>query len=317
MQRYLLRRILLLIPTLFLASLVIFAIITLAPGDPARMMLGSEATDSEVAAERVRLGLDKPIPVRYAIWLSDTLHLNLGRSQESNRPVTTLVQQAFPNTLRLAMISLALSILIGFPMGIYAAIRQNRLGDLTITGFNSIGLSIPSFWLGILLILFFSVQLRWLPPSGIGQGSFFDLTNLKYLVMPVLTIALSNLSVFSRFVRSSMIDVLNMDYVRTARAKGLMERTVIYRHALRNALLPVVTAVGIQFGRLLGGAVVTEAVFAYPGIGRLIVTSILNRDYPVVQATLMLVVVIFLITNIVVDLSYAYVDPAIKFDTAR
>ncbi len=317
MQRFLLRRILLLVPTIFLASLVVFAIISLAPGDPARMMLGNEATDAQVAAERARLGLDKPIPVRYAIWLSDTLHLNLGRSQESDRPVTTLVSQAFPNTLRLALISLVLSIVIGFPMGMYAAVRQNRFGDLAITGLNSLGLAIPSFWLGILLILLFSVRVHWLPPSGIGQGSTLQPANLKYLVMPVITIALSNLSVFSRFVRSSMIDVLSMDYVRTARSKGLMERNVILHHALRNALLPVVTAVGIQFGRLLGGAVVTEAVFAYPGIGRLIVTSILNRDYPVVQATLMLVVIIFLVTNIIVDISYAYLDPAIKFEGAR
>ncbi len=317
MQRFLLRRILLLVPTIFLASLVVFAIISLAPGDPARMMLGNEATDAQVAAERARLGLDKPIPVRYGIWLSDTLHFNLGRSQESDRPVTTLVGQAFPNTLRLALVSLAFSIGIGFPMGIYAAIRQNRFGDLAITGLNSIGLAIPSFWLGILLILLFSVRVHWLPPSGIGQGSSLQPSNMKYLVMPVITIALSNLSVFSRFVRSSMIDVLSMDYVRTARSKGLMERNVVFHHALRNALLPVVTAVGIQFGRLLGGAVVTEAVFAYPGIGRLIVTSILNRDYPVVQATLMLVVIIFLATNIIVDISYAYLDPAIKFEGAR
>ncbi len=309
MQRFLVQRLLLLAPTLFLASILIFGIIELAPGDPARMMLGTEATPEQVAAERVRLGLDKPIPVRYLIWLNDVAHLNLGQSLVYNRPVTSLVLDAFPNTLRLAISALVLSMLIGFPMGIMAALRQNRLADFVATSLASLGLAVPSFWLGILLILFFSVTLKWLPPSGVGDPSQGFLQGLSYLVMPVLTIAVSNLAVFSRFVRSSMIDVLAADFVRTARAKGLAEPLVITRHALRNALMPVVTIVGIQFGRLLGGAVITEAVFAYPGIGRLVVTSILNRDYPVVQATLMLVVLIFLIANIAVDISYAFLDP--------
>lgn len=317
MQRYLINRLLLLIPTLVLASIVVFAMIQFSPGDPARMMLGLEASPQEVALERVTLGLDKPVPVRYGIWLSNVVRLNLGRSQVSNRPVTTLVGEAFPNTLRLALTALVLSVLLGFPMGIFAAIRQNRWGDHVVTGLNSLGLAIPSFWLGILLILFFSVTFHWLPPSGVGESGRFTLGGVKYLIMPVVTIGVSNLSVFSRFVRSSMIDVLATDYVRTARAKGLPERAVLTRHALRNALLPVVTALGIQFGRLLGGSVITESVFAYPGIGRLVVTSILNRDYPVVQATLMLVVLVFLATNIVVDLSYAFLDPAVKFERAK
>jgi ABC-type dipeptide/oligopeptide/nickel transport system permease component len=225
-----------------------------------------------------------------------------------------VVLDAFPNTLRLTIVALVVSILIGFPLGIYAALQHNRRGDLVVTGFNALGLAVPSFWLGILLILLFSVKLKWLPPSGIGRPGTSFLGGLEYLVMPVATIALSNLSVFSRFVRSSMIDVLSAGYIQTARAKGLVERSVVVQHALRNALLPVVTAVGIQFGRLLGGAVVTEAVFSYPGIGRLVITSILNRDYPVVQATLMLVVIVFLITNVIVDLSYAYLDPTVKFE---
>jgi ABC-type dipeptide/oligopeptide/nickel transport system permease component len=212
---------------------------------------------------------------------------------------------------------LTVAILIGFPLGIWAAVRQNRNADFAVTSFNALGLSIPSFWLGLILIIVFSVKLRWLPPSGIGEPGKSSLSNLEFLVMPVITIAVSNLSVFSRFVRSAMIDVLASDYVRTARAKGLAETTVVIRHALRTTLLPVVTAVGIQFGSLLGGAVVTESVFAYPGIGRLIVRSILNRDYPVVQATLMLVVAIFLITNIIVDLSYAYLDPSVKLGGKR
>lgn len=317
MLRYLIRRILMLVPTLFLSSLFIFAIIQFAPGDPARMMLGTEATEEQVERERVRLGLDQPIPVRYVVWLSDVARLNLGTSQVNNQPVTQLLAEAFPNTLRLALVALAVAILIGFPLGIWAAVRQNRVADFAVTSFSSLGLAVPSFWLGLLLILLFSVKLKWLPPSGVGDPDTFFLFNLEFLVMPVMTIAVSNLSVFSRFVRSAMIDVLAADYVRTARAKGLPERIVISRHALRTTLLPIVTTVGIQFGSLLGGAVVTESVFTYPGIGRLIVRSILNRDYPVVQATLMLVVAIFLITNILVDLSYAYLDPSVKLAGTR
>ncbi|HET8522206.1 MAG TPA: ABC transporter permease, partial [Thermomicrobiales bacterium] len=313
-SRYLARRLLSFVPTVFLASIIIFSIIQLAPGDPAQMRLGMQATPAEVQAERVRLGLDRPRIVRYVSWLSDVAHLRLGDSYTTNRPVVSMVWDAFPNTLKLTVFALILSIIIGFPMGIYAALHHNRRGDLVVTGLNAFGLSVPSFWIGILLILLFSVKLKWLPPSGLGGPNTTFVGSLEYLVMPVVTIALSNLSVFSRFVRSSMVDVLSAAYVQTARSKGLMERTVIVQHALRNAMLPVVTAVGIQFGRLLGGAVVTEAVFSYPGIGKLVVTSILNRDYPVVQATLMLVVVVFLITNLIVDLSYAVLDPTVKFE---
>ncbi len=311
------QRLLLLIPTLFLASLLIFGIIELAPGDPAQMMLGPEATPDQVAAERVTLGLDQPIPIRYVIWLRDVLRGNLGVSLVYDRPVTALVLEAFPNTLRLAVTSFILSVLFGFPMGIASALRQNKPIDLVLTWVASLGLAIPSFWLGIILILIFSVQLKWLPPSGVGTSDQGFLTGLSFLVMPVVTIAISNLAVFSRFVRSSMIDVIAADYVRTARSKGLAESVVVTRHALRNAMLPVVTILGIQFGRLLGGAVITEAVFAYPGIGRLVVTSILNRDYPVVQATLLLVVIIFLLTNLIVDMSYGFLDPRVSASGAK
>jgi peptide/nickel transport system permease protein len=316
-QRYLARRLLLLVPTLLLASVLIFAIITLSPGDPVRMMLGTQATPEEIAVERTRLGLDKPVPVRYAIWLSDVAQLNLGMSQSNRRPVADLIGDALPYTLRLALTSLAVALLIGFPLGMLAAVNANRRLDAMITGFNSLGLAMPSFWFGLLLILLFAVELKWLPASGVGEPSRPLYERLHYLIMPVATIAVSNMSVFSRYVRSAMIDVLSADYVRTARAKGLAEQVVVARHALRNAMIPVITIVGIQFGRLLGGAVVTESVFAYPGIGRLVINSIQNRDYPVVQATLMLVVIIFLITNIVVDVSYAYLDPRVKLERAR
>ena len=317
MQRYLARRLLFLLPTLLLASILIFTIIQLAPGDPARMMLGTQATADEIQAERTRLGLDQPVPVRYVLWLRDVASLNFGRSQANNRPVTSLVADAFPNTLRLALLSLLVATAIGFPLGVLAAVNQNRRVDTIITAVNSLGLAMPAFWLALLLILFFSVQLRWLPASGVGEPGRPFYQNLQYLILPVIAIAVSNLSVFSRYVRSAMIDVLSADYVRTARAKGLSDRAVLIGHALRNALVPVMTILGIQFGRLLGGAVLVESVFAYPGLGRLVVSSILNRDYPVVQAALMLVVLIFLVTNIIVDLSYVYLDPRVKLERAR
>ncbi|HET6320285.1 MAG TPA: ABC transporter permease, partial [Chloroflexota bacterium] len=224
---------------------------------------------------------------------------------------TTLITDAFPNTLRLALTAFAIALMLGLPLGAIAAVRANTRVDAIITTFNSLGLAIPAFWLGLMLILLFAVTLQWLPPSGVGNPGTPWYLSLQFLILPTITIALSNLSVFARFVRSAMLDVLSADFVRTARAKGLTEPTVLSRHALRNALLPVVTVLGIQFGRLLGGAVITEAVFAYPGLGRLVVTSIQNRDYPVVQGALMLVVLIFLLTSIVVDLSYAYLDPRI------
>jgi len=308
---YLVRRWVALLPTLLLASVVVFTIISLAPGDPVRMKLGTEATPEEVANERARLGLDQPLPVRYAVWLGDVVQLNLGRSQVNNRPVTTLIAEAFPRTLRLSVTAFCLAVLIGLPLGCLAAVRQNQRTDAAITGINALGLAVPSFWLGMMLILTFSVTVQWLPPSGLGDPSKPWYQNLQFLVLPVATIVVSNLSVVARFARAAMLDVLGADYVRTARAKGVRERVVVGKHALRNALIPIVTVLGIQFGRLLGGAVVTEAVFAYPGLGRLVVTSIQNRDYPVVQGALMLVVVIFLISSIVVDLSYAYLDPRV------
>lgn len=316
MIRHVFLRLLQLIPTLFLASIVIFFIIVKAPGDPAQITAGPEATPEQLASERARLGLDKPLPVRYAVWLSDVAHLNLGYSLLARRQVTQMIGEAVPQTLRLALASMALSILIGFPIGIVAAVRQNSRLDAAVTGLSSIGLAVPSFWLGILLIIVFSVRLHWLPPSGVGDPDEGSLYNLRYLVMPVVTIAASNLAVFARFVRSAMIDALAADYVRTARAKGLGARAVLVRHALKNAMIPVVTILGIQFGRLLGGAVVTEAVFAYSGIGRLSVLSILNRDYPVVQGTLMLVVCLFLLVNLSVDLTYGYLDPRVKTQEA-
>lgn len=317
MQKYIIHRLLELLPTLFLASILIFLIIVLAPGDPALMMAGSDSTAEDIEYQRERMGLNRPLPVRYGIWLSDVVKLNLGYSLYTKRPVVQVLRDAFPQSMKLAILSLFVAMLVGFPFGMLAALKQNSRIDAIITGVSSVGLAIPPFWLGIVMILFFSVRMRILPPSGVGDPDQGGLDNLRYLIMPVATIAFSNASVFCRFLRSAMIDVLSADYVRTAWAKGLGGRAVLTNHALKNAMIPVVTIIGIQFGRLLGGAVIVESVFAYSGLGRLSVLSILNRDYPVVQGVLMLVVLIFLLVNLAVDLAYGYLDPRIKFERAR
>jgi peptide/nickel transport system permease protein len=317
MQKYIIQRLLELLPTLFLASILIFLIIVLAPGDPALFMAGSEATPADIEATRERMGLNRPLPVRYGIWLSDVVKLNLGYSLYTKRPVTRVIRDAFPQSLKLATFSLFVAMLVGFPFGMLAALKQNSRIDAIISGVSAVGLAIPPFWLGIVMIIMFSVRVRLLPPSGVGDPDKDALYNMRYLIMPVATIAFSNAAVFCRFLRSAMIDVLSADYIRTAWAKGLASRAVLSNHALKNAMIPVVTIIGIQFGRLLGGAVVVESVFAYSGLGRLSVLSILNRDYPVVQGVLMLVVLIFLLVNLAVDLTYGYLDPRIKFGRAR
>jgi ABC-type dipeptide/oligopeptide/nickel transport system permease component len=314
MQRYLVRRLLQMLPTLLLASMVVFMIINLAPGDPAAMMLGTEATDEELALERARLGLDRPLPVRYVIWLSDVVRGRLGSSMTLRLPVTTLIANALPNTLRLTLTVMSLSVVIGSTLGLFSALKQNSRLDTLITGASAVALSIPSFWLGILLILVFSVRLRWLPPSGARDPSGNALSNLRYLVLPTLSLMSASTAYQARWVRTCVIDVMASDYIRTARAKGLRERVVIARHALRNVMIPIVTVMGMQFGGMLGGAVVTESVFAYQGIGRLTIRSISFRDYPVVQGTLIFVAIVYLFTNMVVDLLYGFLDPRVRLE---
>jgi len=312
MRRFLVRSFLQLIPTLFIASILIFAIIVLSPGDPVAMKLGTEATAEQIQAERARLGLDKPIIVRYVVWLSDMFHFDLGFSLSNGQPVGSLIANAFPKTLQLAVISMFIAVFFGFILGIISALRPNSILDMAITSLSSLFLAIPNFWLGLMMILIFSVKLKWLPPSGTGEIDGTYILNFRYLLMPVISIAVPQIAVFARYMRSAMLDVLSTDYIRAARAKGLFESRVISHHALRNAMIPVVTIIGIQFGRLLAGAVITEAVFAYSGIGRLILVAIMNRDYPVVQSSIMLVVLIFIITNLLVDLSYGFLDPRVR-----
>jgi peptide/nickel transport system permease protein len=289
----------------------------LSPGDPVRMKLGTEATPEEIAGERERMGLTRPLPVQYFIWLSDLTRLELGRSQVNNRPVTTLLAEHFPNTLRLSLTAFLLAVLIGLPLGCLAAVRRDSGTDVAITSLNSLGLAVPAFWLGMVLILVFSVTLQWLPSSGVGDPNRSWFANLQYLVLPVATIAVSNLSVFARFVRSAMLDVLGADYVRTARAKGVFERAVIGRHALRNALIPVVTLIGLNLADLIGSAILTETVFNWPGLGSAVAEAIGRRDAPVVLGGTLVLVLLYLLINLAVDVSYGLFDPRIRYGESR
>jgi len=313
MRDYIIRRILQVIPTLIIASILIFLVIELAPGDPAAMMLGFEATDEQVEAMRIDMGLDRPVVVRYLDWVWDSLHFDLGQSFVNQQEVSGLILEAFPKTVQLAAVALLIAVILGFILGMISAVNRNRWIDNFLTSTSSLFLAIPNFWLGIMLILLFSVSLGLLPASGTGEiaGESWFL-NFKYLTLPVASLAVGQIAVFTRYMRSSMIDVLSTDYIRTARAKGLVERMVLAKHALRNALIPVVTIIGIQFARLLAGEVVIESMFAYTGLGRLVITSILNRDYPVIQASLLFVVVLFILVNFLVDISYGYFDPRIR-----
>jgi len=312
MYLYLIRRLCELIPSLLLATVLVFLIINASPGDPVKMKLGTEATPEQIEAERAKLGLDRPLPVRYAIWLSDVLRLDLGRSFINRQEVWLLIKQRFPATLELALLAMAGAVLVGVPLGAFAALNQNGKVDSFVTGFNALGFSVPVFWLGLLLILLFSVRLGWLPPSGRGDLTANPSEAWKNLAMPVVCLAFYSFSVFARFTRSALIDALSSDYVRTARAKGLAERIVLFKHVLRNALIPIVTVMGISFGQLLGGAVITESVFSWPGLGRLLVSGIMNKDYSVVQGVLLITVTLFMLVTLCVDILYAYLDPRIK-----
>jgi peptide/nickel transport system permease protein len=306
MLNYALRRILIAVPSLFGVLIVVFLMVRLAPGDPALYLAGEFADQATIERIRVRFGLDRPMHEQFGIYLVRLGQLDLGRSTRTNREVVADLAQFFPATVELALAAIAVAFLIGVPAGIIAAARQNTWADAAVMLFALVGVSMPVFWFGLLAILFFSVQLGWFPVAGRGTA--------LHLVMPAITLGVSSMAIIARMTRSAMLEVLSQDFVRTAVAKGLMPLTVVGKHALRNALIPVVTVVGLQFGTLMAGAVLTETVFTWPGIGRLLVTSILARDYPVVQGAVLLIAVTFIVINIVVDLVYASIDPRIRYD---
>lgn len=316
MARYAARRILESIPTIFFVSVIVFALIRMAPGDPAAMKMGREAAKAEnkpkLEALRHEMGLDRPIPVQYLYWIQDLSQGDFGDSVRSKRPTVDLFMQKVPATLQLVFAAALFAILISFPMGVFAAVRRGTVVDRAAVGFVSAGLAIPSFWFGLALILVFSVQLRWLPASGYVPFSEDPVENIKRLIMPAATLGVYLSATLMRFVRADMIEVLSADYVRTARAKGLRERIVIVKHALRNALIPVLTVAGLEIGALLGGAVIIEQVFGWSGVGWLTVQAIFDRDYPLVQTSVLFVAVGLTLVNLVVDLAYGLLNPKLR-----
>nr|WP_315102253.1 ABC transporter permease [uncultured Fretibacterium sp.] len=305
MLRYIVRRVLFLIPVLLGVAFCVFTLLYLTPGDPARMILGDLATEEAVQEFRNREGLNDPFLIQFGnyVWKAVTKG-DIGRSYVTKRSVAQEVLAAFPATLKLSALAMVIAILVGLPCGILSAIKQYSLFDTVTMIFAMIGLSMPVFWLGLLLILLFSVHLRWLPSSGFGT--------FKAMILPAVSLSAQAISMVTRMTRSSMLEVIRADYIRTARAKGQKESVVIWVHALHNALIPVVTLCGLQFGHLLAGAILTESIFAIPGIGRLMVTSIMQRNYPVVQGGVLFIAIAFSIVNLLVDLVYAYIDPRIK-----
>lgn len=313
MGLYILRRLLTMIPVLLLVSVLVFSLIHLIPGDPAVSILGEEATPQAVAALRAKLGLDQPIPVQYAKWLGSVLRGDLGRSIRSNQPVGEAIAERLPVTVELAILSIVISLSIAIPAGIVAAMRRNSVLDAGSTFVALLGVSLPNFFLAILLILVFGVQLQVLPPFGyqpITQGLG---GNLQRMILPAITLGTALAAIVTRMMRSSLLEVLDQDYIRTARAKGLREGRMVQAHALKNALMPVVTIVGLQIGGLLGGAIITESIFVLPGIGRLLVDAIFQRDFPLVQGVVLFVSLAFLFSNFAVDMVYAYLDPRIRY----
>jgi ABC-type dipeptide/oligopeptide/nickel transport system permease component len=305
MTRYIIRRLLQSIGVVFGVSIVVFSLIRLIPGDPVMVMLPESASPEQRAALRAELGLDHPIAVQYAFFLIRAVQGDLGNSLFYAKPAVGVLLNAFPNTLVLATAALSLVLVLAIPLGILSAIKRDSVWDLGAMALAMVGQSIPPFWLGLILMSFFSVTLGWLPTTGIGGP--------EHLVLPAVTLGAYLMALSTRLVRSGMLDVLGEDYIRTARAKGLSDYFVLIRHALPNLLIPVVTIVGLQLGALLGGAVITETVFAWPGIGTIVYRAIAARDYPLMQAAVLMLSVFFVFLNLAVDLLYAYLDPRIRY----
>ncbi|AJY76210.1 nickel ABC transporter permease [Paenibacillus beijingensis] len=306
MFRYIVKRLLQMIPTLIGVSVICFLIMHSIPGDPARLIAGIDATEEEVEMVRDRLGLDRPLPEQYGSYVWNLLHGDFGISMRSDRPVLEEILSRFPATITLTVFSILIMVVVGLFAGIFSATKPNSLRDNATMLFSLFGLSIPVFWLGIMLILLFSYYLPWLPSGGSG--------GLQNYILPSIALGVSSSAVLARLTRSSILEVIHQDYIRTARAKGVKERLVIYKHTLRNALIPVITIVGLEFGHLLGGAVLTETVFSLNGIGRYIIQSIQYRDYPAIQGSILFVAAIFVMLNLIIDLCYSAVDPRVRYD---
>jgi peptide/nickel transport system permease protein/oligopeptide transport system permease protein len=306
MLQYVLKRLLSTLPVLLGISLLLFFMLRMLPGDPAQVLAGQMASPEDIKLIRHQLGLDRPIIVQYGLFLSRLVRFDLGRSARTQSPVTREIWARLPNTMLLAVAAITLACLFGIPAGIMSASRPYTWIDYLFTSMSLFGISMPVFWLGLMLVVIFSIVLHWLPAGGTGSW--------KHIILPSFTLAAFVVAFITRMTRASMMEALSQDYTTTARSKGLKEQVVIVKHALKNALIPIITVVGLQFGLLLGGAVLTETVFAWPGIGRLIVDSILARDYPVIQGTILIFGLLYILVNLVVDIIYAFIDPRIRYD---
>lgn len=310
MLKYTLKRLLQLIPTLLIVVLIIFVITRVVPGNPAAVMLGPQASVQDVEKLEEELGLNNSIWTQMLDYLKGLLKGDLGKSYYYNEPVVDIISERFPNTLLLSVFSMFLSLLIGIPAGVISATKQYSKFDYITMVLALIGISMPVFWLGLMLVLVFSVKLGWLPSVGIGEAGFID--ELKHIILPGLSLAIISAGVFARFTRSSMLDIIKEDYIKTARAKGLREKIVIWKHAFKNALPPIITIIGIQFSSLLSGAILTETIFSWPGMGKLIVDSIEKRDYSLVQGGVLFVAFVYVVINLIVDISYALLNPKVR-----
>ena len=305
MLKFTMKRLVYLVLVLVGVSFLLFLLLYMTPGDPVRMMLGESATPEAQAELRLELGLDDPFLVQYGRYIKNiVVHQDLGTSYSTRRPVLDEIMTVFPNTVKLATAAIIIAVILGTFLGIVSAVKQNSLLDNAVMVLALIGTSAPIFWIGILMIILFSVNLGWLPPSGFGS--------FKQLIMPALALGMQSTAVVARMTRSSMLEVIRQDFVKTARAKGQKESVVIMKHVFRNALIPVITVVGLQFGTLLGGAMLTEVVFSIPGVGRLMIEAIKQRDFPIVQGSVLFVAACFSLVNLAVDLLYAVVDPKVS-----
>jgi peptide/nickel transport system permease protein len=334
MFNYIIKRLLALIPILIGVAIIVFLIVHLIPGDPAQTMLGERASDEALAKLREDMGLNDPLPVQFWRYVKDLLRGDLGRSIMSNNPVSQELSKRFPATLELSFFAIVFAVFVGVPAGIFASINQNSWFDNLSMLVALMGVSMPIFWLGLMFIWLFAVELGWFPPSSrIGVGlEFTPITNLyvidsiiqlnfnalkdilHHLVLPAVALGTIPMAIIARMTRSSMLEVLKKDYIRTAYAKGLKKKMVIFKHALKNAMVPIITVVGLQFGVLLGGAVMTETIFSWPGLGKYLVDAIYARDFPIVQGGILFFAGVFVIVNLIVDLSYALVDPRIQYE---
>jgi peptide/nickel transport system permease protein len=312
MTAYVLRRLILLVPVILVVGIVVFALIHLTPGDPAAVMLGDRATPEDLARLRNQLGLNDPLPVQFVHWFGGVLHLDFGDSLFIGEPVTRALLDRVQPTVLLTTYAMLFQIIIGVPAGVISAVRHNSVADRVVTVVAISGAAIPTFFLGILLILIFAVRLHWLPSGGYTPINEDPVKHFKSMLLPSFTLGFSSAGLLARLVRSSMLDVMREDYVRTALAKGLPLRSVVTGHALRNALIPALTVIGTSLGALLGGAVVTETVFTIPGMGRLVVQSIARRDYPVIQGAVMAIAMTYVLVNLLVDILYVYIDPRVR-----